>query len=80
METVIEEVLIDVTTIDEFDNTSHSYHSVPESQMSVAEENWIYIMVGAILGVLIMAIITCVGVLYKKKWGCFYRAEKISEE
>lgn len=75
VESVIEEVLIDVTNLE---NESHhnSHSSVEEQQMSVAEEHWYYILIGVVLGVLIMVAITVIAVMYKQRKGCFAKFVK----
>lgn len=75
VESVIEEVLIDVTTLE--DESNHNSHTTTESEMSVAEEHWYYILIGVVLGVLIMVTITVIAVMYKQKKACFAKNVKL---
>lgn len=45
-----------------------------EQQQSVAEANWVYILVGVVIGVLLMVAATVIAVMYKQKKGCFKKA------
>lgn len=42
-----------------------------EPQKSVAEANWVYILIGVVIGVLLMVAATVIAVMYKQKKGCF---------
>lgn len=80
VESVIEEVLIDVTTLDQSSSGNHHSSTHEASHMSVAEEHWYYILIGVVMGVLIMVTVVVIGVLYKQKKACFARNIKLGAD